>query len=137
VSGISRLPRPWWRNRASSRLLNSSGPRSGSLPHSWPAGHRPDLSGFLCRTCTEAVEATGAIGPTALLRACVASLAPQGVGRLPYGNVEVPGLVGWGVLKARAQRRDPPVEGPKANTRPFEHLGDLEALTEQLSVALS
>ncbi len=29
-------------------------------------------------------------------RALVASLMPDGVGKLPYGQLEVDGLIGWG-----------------------------------------
>jgi hypothetical protein len=44
---------------------------------------------------------------------------------------------GWGALVARAQQGDPPGQpGPRPNARPWEHLGDLEALSEQLRLRL-
>jgi hypothetical protein len=47
------------------------------------------------------------------------------------------GLVGWDALVARARQADPPEPGPRPNTKPWEHLGDLAALSGQLGAALS
>ena len=81
------------------------------------------------------MEHARAIGPTA--RALVVALAPEGVGKLPYGRLSVDGLVGWGALVAHARQQNPPEPGPRPNTRPWEHLPDLAALTERLGAALS
>ena len=69
------------------------------------------------------------MGPTALEQALVASLAPNGIGKLPYGQFSMNGLVGWVAL--RATREVPP------NTAPWEHLGDLAELKQQLGAALN
>jgi hypothetical protein len=72
------------------------------------------------------------MGPSALERALVAHLAPQGIPKLGYG-ITVDGLVGWGVLVARAQQGNPSSQpAPKPNTSPWEHLGDLSAIRQQL-----
>jgi hypothetical protein len=81
-----------------------------------------------------AVEHAHSMGPTALERALVAALAPQGIGELPYGQHTVNGLIGWAVLRVEAQRRG--TESPKPNSSPWQHLGDLTELSEQLSSAL-
>ena len=44
------------------------------------------------------------------------------------------GLVGWGAVSAQAQLQGEP--DPKPNTRPWQHLPDLDALTERLWTAL-
>ena len=54
---------------------------------------------------------------------------PSGVSKLGWGQLKVRGLVGWGAV--RATREISP------NGVPFEHLGDLDALSEQLNAALS
>ena len=91
------------------------------------------LSGYLCRICADAAAHVGSMGPSALERALVAHLAPRGLPRLGYGNLIVDGLVGWGALSARAQQRSSPSQpAPKPNTSPWQHLGDLEALSTQL-----
>jgi hypothetical protein len=94
------------------------------------------LSGYLCRVCADAVEHSHAMGPTALERALVASLAAQGMGKLPYGHLSISGLVGFGALVAQARQADPEEPDPRPGTRPWQHLGDLAALSEQLGVAL-
>jgi hypothetical protein len=92
------------------------------------------LSGHLCRSCSEAVDHVGAVGPTALERALVSALMPEGVGKLAHGNLTVDGLVGWGALVARAQQGSPPGQpAPRPNTRPWEHLGDLGQISTQLA----
>jgi hypothetical protein len=96
------------------------------------------LSGYLCRVCAEAVSSVHSMGPSALERAVVTALAPQGVGKLGYGQHSIDGLVGWAALVARAQQGDPPSQpAPRPNIRPWEHLGDLDALSEQLGMALA
>jgi hypothetical protein len=75
------------------------------------------------------------MGPSALERALVKALAPDKEGYLPYGHLSVAGLVGWGAISAQAQLEGEPA--PKPNTKPFEHLDDLDGLTEQLGTALS
>jgi hypothetical protein len=99
-----------------------------------PTAHQ--LSGHLCRTCADAVDHVHAMGPTAVARALVAALAPDKVGFLPYGQLSISGLVGWGALVAHAWQQDPPEPGLRPNTKPFGHLGDLAALGEQLRSAL-
>ena len=75
------------------------------------------------------------MGPTAIEeRALVTALAPQGVGKLGYGQFSMNGLVGWGAVSAQAQLQGEP--DPKPNTRPWQHLPDLDALTERLWTAL-
>jgi hypothetical protein len=55
-----------------------------------------------------------------------------------YGHFAVDGLVGWGVLQARAQQGDPPSQpAPRSNASPWEQLGDLDALREELNAALT
>ena len=75
-----------------------------------------------------AVEYAHSMGPTALERALVAALAPQGIGKLAYGQLAVNGLIGGGVLAATHQA--PPT------ARPFEHLGDLAGISSQLGAML-
>lgn len=94
------------------------------------------VSGHLCRVCAEAVTHAGAFGPTALERALVVALAPEGVGKLPYGQLSVDGAVGWGALVAHARQQHPPGPEPRPNERPWEHLDDLDALSERLGAAL-
>ena len=74
------------------------------------------------------------MGPTALERALVVALAPEGIDKFGWGQLRANGLIGWAVAVAEAQRKGQP--GPKPNTQPFGHLGDLDALREQLSRAL-
>jgi hypothetical protein len=93
------------------------------------------LSGHLCRSCDDACSTTNSIGPTALERALVAALAPQGAGLLGYGQLDVKGLAGWGALVARARQQGEP--DPRPNTEAWAHLGDLGELREQLAYALS
>jgi hypothetical protein len=92
------------------------------------------LTGYLCRTCSDAVDHVHAMGPTALERALVTSIAPSGVGKLDFGNFSMPGLIGFGAVVAEAHRRgeSPPSPGIK----PWQHLGDVDALSERLSVTL-
>ena len=80
-------------------------------------------------------EHAHAMGPTALERALL-SIAPSGVGKLPWANLRVDGLIGWGAVVARAHLQNPPAPDPAPNSRPWEHLGDLEALSEQLGAKL-
>ena len=97
----------------------------------------PDwLSGHLCQVCAEALEHVHAMGPSALERALVAALAPQGIGKLGWGQLDVKGLIGWGALVARARQADPPEPDPRPNTKPWEHLGDLDELRQRLGAAL-
>ena len=44
----------------------------------------------------------------------------------------VEGVIGWGGLVARARLADPDGIGPEPNSRPWEHLPDLVALSDQL-----
>ena len=92
------------------------------------------ISGYLCRPCTEAVEHAHAMGPTALMRALVAAVAPQGVGMLGWGKLSVDGLVGWAVLVAEARRRGK--VPPPPNRTPWAHLPDLDRVTEQVRSVL-
>ena len=65
----------------------------------------------------------------------VAALAPEGIGKLDYGNLVVDGLIGWGGLAARARLADlanPLGISSGPNTRPWEHLPDLAALRRRL-----
>jgi hypothetical protein len=66
----------------------------------------------------------------------VVALAPEKVGLLPYGHLAVDGLVGWGALVAHARQTDPTEPEPRPNTRPWQHLPDLDALTEQFGRTL-
>ena len=63
-------------------------------------------------------HATGSVGPTALERALVAALAPDGVGKLDYGHFAMDGVIGWSVLVAQARRTDPAEPDPQPNARP-------------------
>jgi hypothetical protein len=76
------------------------------------------------------------VGPTALERALVTSLAPEGVGKLPYGRHSVDGLIGWGALVARARQQNPSAPDPAPNSRPWEHLADISEMPDELRVAL-
>jgi len=76
------------------------------------------------------VDHAHAIGPTALEPALVTSLAPNGVRILSYGQLAINGLIGWGALVARARKQNPPAPDPAPNHRPWEHLGNLAALSE-------
>ncbi len=49
------------------------------------------VSGHLCRACAVAVTHARAIGPTALERALVVAIAPEGVGKLGWGHLAVDG----------------------------------------------
>jgi hypothetical protein len=64
----------------------------------------------------------------------VSHLCPDLVGKLDgWNQVTMSGLAGWAASVARAHQGDSSSQpAPKPNTRPWEHLGDLEALTEQL-----
>jgi hypothetical protein len=93
------------------------------------------LVGHLCVLCNEAVTHTGALGPSALERALVSALWPEGLGRLPYGNFEVNGLIGWGALVARA-RQHPSATDPKPNSQPWEHLGELTVLSSEIGAVM-
>ena len=91
------------------------------------------VSGYLCQICAEAVAHVGSIGPSALEWALVAHLAPEGIGKLDYGQLRVHGLIGWGGLASRARLADPANPFGTAvepNSRPFGHLPDLAALRE-------
>jgi hypothetical protein len=102
-------------------------------------GGRPSaqwLSGYLCRTCSDAVEYVHAMGPTALERALVAALVPSGIPKLGWGQHAMGGLMGWGAAYAQGLLEDPPVRVPP-NARPWSHLGDLAELTERLSRTFS
>jgi hypothetical protein len=92
-------------------------------------GGRPSpqqLSGHLCRVCDAACSSAGSMGPSALERALVAHLEPGLLGMLLYGQLRIPGLVGWA---AEVERGAP-------NQQPFAHLGDISELTDQLRSAL-
>ena len=87
------------------------------------------LSEYLCRICADAVAHVGFMGPSALERALVAHLAPQGIPKLASGNLlTVSGLQGWGALAATRK--------VQSNSQPFEHLGDLADLRKQLKARL-
>jgi hypothetical protein len=65
------------------------------------------------------------------VRAPVTSLAPNGVGKLGYGQHEVEGLIGWAVLVAQATK---PLEPNKVA---WQHLPHLDDLRQQLGAVLS
>jgi hypothetical protein len=66
----------------------------------------------------------------------VAAPTPDRLGKLGYGQLAVDGLIGWSALVAHARRQRPAVD-PRPNTKSWQHVGDLEALSEQLGVALA
>ena len=74
------------------------------------------------------------MGPTALERSLVAHLMPSGIDKLGWGQHTMEGLIGWGGLVARARQQNLP--DPRPGTKPWEHLPDLDALSEQLKAAL-
>ena len=88
------------------------------------------LSGYLCHSCNDVVEHVGAMGPTALERALVTAVVPEGLDKLGWNQLRVNGLIGWGAACASLLRRGEPQ--PPPNRTPWAHLPDLEALTEQL-----
>jgi hypothetical protein len=76
------------------------------------------------------VDATHSIGPSALERCLVSALMPEGVPKMSYGTLlSVSGLEGWGVLA--------PTRKVPSNSKPFEHLGDLADLRQQLKARLN
>jgi hypothetical protein len=87
------------------------------------------LIGHLCAVCNDAVDHVGTLGPSSLERALVAHLTPDQLGMLPYGQLSVSGLVGWAV----AAYED---SSTPANSSPFGHLADIEALPGKLRAAL-
>jgi hypothetical protein len=87
------------------------------------------LIGHLCAVCNDAVDHVGTLGPSSLERALVAHLTPDQLGMLPYGQLSVSGLVGWAV--AAYEDFSTP-----ANSSPFGHLADIEALPGKLRAAL-
>ncbi len=77
----------------------------------------PDLlRGYLCPACSDAVDAVGAVGPTAMERAVVAHLGLSAKGPVPP---VLDGLVGWAGLPG-----DPP-----PNAQPWDHC-DLSRVVE-------
>jgi hypothetical protein len=97
-----------------------------------------ELSGHLCRVCADAADHVHSIGPSALERSLTSHLRPDLVPKLDgWNQVTMSGLVGWAALVARAQQGSSSGQpAPKANARAWEHLGDLDALSEQLGAAL-
>lgn len=93
------------------------------------------LAGHVCLACDAALERAGAMGPTALERAVVTYLQPGLAGQLPYGVLELTGVVGWAALVVQAHQ--PGSAPPATNEAPWAHLGSLDRLTEQLKVLQS
>lgn len=118
VLALPREARDAWRPVSAS--ASALGAASGSRLH-----------GHLCPACSTAVDAAGALGPTALEGALFAHLAPDAAARLgPYSTVEVVGVRGWGAFVADAHRAGRPTPAP--NATPWAHAGDLAALTAAL-----
>ena len=101
------------------------------------------IEGYLCPRCNDAVEDVGAVGPTSLTQAMLGALmaSDDQATRAKAEKVRNEGLdvrpIGWGALVAHARQQNPPEPDPRPNTRPWGHLDDLAALSEQLSAALS
>jgi hypothetical protein len=98
-----------------------------------------ELSGYLCRICSTALEQSHSVGlgPMALERCLVAHLCPDLLGKLAYGTlIVVNGLAGWSTLVARAHRGNSPSQPVRPNAKPWEHLGDLDVVRKQLRLRL-
>jgi hypothetical protein len=74
------------------------------------------------------------VGATSLMRAVVTALAPEGIGKLGWGQLALTGLIGYGALVAEAHRQGE--SPPKPGRIPWEHLSDLAALSEHLGAKL-
>lgn len=88
------------------------------------------VAGYLCPACADALDAAGAVGPTALERALAEFLPDAAARRLRAALAQtvgtVPGLVGWGALVHAARTRD--LTPPRPNAEPWGHI-DLSELT--------
>ena len=75
------------------------------------------IEGWVCPSCDAAIEAEGAVGPTALVNALTRSLDPALAQRVRQADAEgaLRGLVGWAVT------------GQPPNERPWQH-ADLSGL---------
>ena len=100
------------------------------------------IEGYLCPRCNDAVQDAGAVGPSSLSRAMLDALAASdnqatraNAERLRDESLDVR-PVGWGALVAHARQQDPPEPDPQPNSRPWEHLDDLAALSERLKAVL-
>jgi len=97
-------------------------------------GGRPSparLVGHTCPACTAAVEKAGTPGPTALDLALADFIGAAG--RWNPERDMLDGLLGWGVLAARAARAG--TAPPEPNATPWAHVSGLDALAERLAVS--
>lgn len=92
------------------------------------------ISGHVCQPCGAALERVGSIGPSAMEHAVVSHLRPDLAGQLPYGVIELSGIVGWGALVVQAHHHG--TAPPAPNERPWDHLAGMDRLSEQLTAAL-
>jgi hypothetical protein len=95
-------------------------------------GGRPSpmiLVGHLCKICDASVSFVGAVGASSLERALTASLCPDLIGKLAYGQLRLQGLQGWAVVAFENAETSP-------NERRWEHLPDLAELPSKLRSAL-
>lgn len=95
----SRSHEAWTRESVSPRVIGG--------PHGTET-----ITGYLCPTCDRAVDEAGSLGPSAMERSVRLQL---GIRQTGYTTVELDGVVGWGTLP-----------GAAPNSRPWEHLGDVE-----------
>jgi hypothetical protein len=88
------------------------------------------IRGHVCPPCADAVQAVGAVGPTALSRALAASLRSQGLSARAIAIEYHDERVARGAERARSTLRGwgalPPTTPPSA--RPWAHLGRMEAV---------
>jgi hypothetical protein len=73
-------------------------------------GSAERIAGHTCPDCTDALDAEGAVGPSAMERALIAYLRSSGRDddAMKLASVDVDGLAGWGALAYVARRRGEP-----------------------------
>ncbi len=94
---------------------------------------------FATRYGTEldAANVRRAFRTVAAAAALVSHLCPDLVPKLGGWNpATLTGLAGWSTLVARAHRGNSPSQPVRPNAKPWEHLGDLDAVRKQLRLRL-
>lgn len=89
------------------------------------------MRGYTCPACTAALVRTGSVGPSAMERALVVALGAE---RSWRPDAMIDGVVAWGGMVGNAIKAGKPIPAP--NTVPWEHLGDLDVLRNQIEHGL-